>query len=392
MNNSSRPTGVLVPARLGVGPMSKNAVDAAIQVAYRRRRRLMLIPSRRQVETAAQGGGYVEGWTTETFASYVRSQDPDQLILLCRDHGGPYQNPEEKRQRYSLGAALKSAAQSYEDDIRQGFDLLHVDTSVDLDGIAPMEAAVDRAVELYGQAVETARSLGRGTLFEIGFEDQGGDTNDPAEFEEQVATALGRLRGVGLPLPTFIVAQTATKVMETRNVGALTVAPFAVASAVRSLVGVTRAHGIALKAHNCDYLTAGQLRHLDQAGVDALNVAPEFGVAETRAFLSLLDELGLPVQRERFLEAAYECRSWEKWMHPLTTASDTDRAVIAGHYTFATEGFQALKEAARHTARKRGIDVDARLRDAVARSIDHYAAALPDNRPAPVDQETALAG
>ncbi|WNI18809.1 class II D-tagatose-bisphosphate aldolase non-catalytic subunit [Actinacidiphila sp. ITFR-21] len=358
--------------------MSKNAVDAAINVAYRRRRRIMLIPSRRQVETAAQGGGYVEGWTTESFADYVHSQDPDGLVLLCRDHGGPYQNPEEKRQRYSLGAALKSAAQSYEDDIRQGFDLLHIDTSVDLGGVAPLEAAIDRAVELYGQAVETARSLGKEPLFEIGFEDQGADTNDPVEFEEQVATALGRLESVGLPQPTFIVAQTATKVMETRNVGALTVAPFAVAAAVRSLVRVTRRHGTALKAHNCDYLSGEQLSYLNAAGVDALNVAPEFGVVETRAFLALLDELGLPVLRERFLEAAYASRSWEKWMHPATTAGDTDRAVIAGHYTFATEGFHALKEVAANAAAKRGIDIDARLRDAVARSIDHYAAALPD--------------
>ncbi|GAA2230717.1 class II D-tagatose-bisphosphate aldolase, non-catalytic subunit [Streptomyces amakusaensis] len=355
-------------------------MDAAIQVAYRRQRRLMLIPSRRQVETAAQGGGYVEGWTTESFAEYVRSQDPDGLILLCRDHGGPYQNPQEKLQRYSLGEAMKSAAQSYEEDIRQGFDLLHIDTSVDLDGVAPLDDAIDRAVELYGQAVETARSLGRGTLFEIGFEDQGGDTNDPAEFDEQVSTALDRLKGAGLPLPTFIVAQTATKVMETRNVGALTIAPFAVATTVRTLVGITSRHGIALKAHNCDYLTREQLTYLNAAGVDALNVAPEFGVVETRAFLALLDELNLPVQRERFLEAAYNSKSWGKWMHPRTTASDTDRAVIAGHYTFATEGFLALKEAVRHTADKRGIDIDARLRDAVDSSIDHYAAALPETR------------
>ncbi|CAL9562690.1 class II D-tagatose-bisphosphate aldolase non-catalytic subunit [Streptomyces lavenduligriseus] len=378
MTNPTNSADIAVPSRLGVGPMSKNAVDAAIQVAYRRKRRLMLIPSRRQVEAAEQGGGYVEGWTTETFAEYVRSRDPEGLILLCRDHGGPYQNPQERLQRYSIEQAMKSAAESYAEDIRQGFDLLHVDTSVDLDGVASLEDAIDRAVELYGQSVETARSLGRATLFEIGFEDQGSDTNDPEEFEEQVTTALERLKGAGLPLPTFIVAQTATKVMETRNVGALTIAPFAVASAVRSLVAVTRRHGIALKAHNCDYLSRDQLRFLNAAGVDALNVAPEFGVVETRAFLALLEELNLPVQRERFLEAAYDSGSWAKWMHPETTASDTDRAVIAGHYTFATEDFQALKEVAGHFAAKKGIDVDARLRDAVDRAIDHYADALPD--------------
>ncbi|RRR98720.1 tagatose-6-phosphate kinase [Glycomyces terrestris] len=357
--------------------MSKNAVDAAIDVAYRNRRPIMLIPSRRQVEAQSQGGGYVEGWSTETFAQYVRSRDPEGLLLLCRDHGGPYQNPREKQQRYSLSEALKSAALSYEEDIRQGFDLLHIDTSVGLDGTAPVEAAIDRAVELYAGAVEYAASQGARPMFEIGFEDQGPDTNDPAEFEEQVGAALARLRAAGLPDPVFIVAQTGTKVLETVNVGALTLAPFAVASTVRALAAATRRHGVALKAHNCDYLTREQLRHLDRAGVDALNVAPEFGVVESRALAALLRELGLNVQLERFLALSYESRSWEKWMRPGTLASDTDRAPISGHYVFATDAFRDIKEAARDRAERRGIDLDARLRDAVAAAIEHYSAALP---------------
>jgi hypothetical protein len=366
-----------VPARLGVGPMSKNAVDAAIDVAYRAHRPIMLIPSRRQVEAQSQGGGYVEGWSTETFADYVRSRDPERLLLLCRDHGGPYQNPREKQQRYSLSEAVKSAAQSYEEDIRQGFDLLHVDTSVDLDGTAPVEAAIDRAVELYAGAVEFARSLGVEPMFEIGFEDQGSDTNDPAEFEEQVGAALARLRAAGLPDPVFIVAQTGTKVLETVNVGALGIAPFAVSSTVRELAAVTRRHGVALKAHNCDYLTREQLGHLERAGVDALNVAPEFGVVESRALAALLRELGLNVQLERFLALSYESRSWEKWMRPGTRATDTDRALISGHYVFATDAFRDIKAAAVDRAERRGIDLDARLRDAIAAAIEHYSAALP---------------
>ncbi|MFF3752422.1 class II D-tagatose-bisphosphate aldolase non-catalytic subunit [Streptomyces sp. NPDC002018] len=378
MNRPSNAT-VNVPARLGVGPMSKNAVDAALEVAYRHRRPLMLIPSRRQVEAEAQGGGYVEGWDTAAFAGYVRDRDPEGLILLCRDHGGPYQNPREKQQRYGLSEAMKSAAQSYEEDIRQGFDLLHVDTSVDLEGVATLEAAIDRAVELYARAVEFARSVGAEPQFEIGFEDQGSDTNDPAEFEAQVGTALERLRAAGLPDPTFIVAQTATKVLETENVGALTVAPFAVSSTIRELAAITRRNGIALKAHNCDYLSREQLAYLSRAGVDALNVAPEFGVVESRAFVALLRELGLNVQLERFLALAYESRSWQKWMHADTRAGDTGRAMIAGHYVFATDAFRDLKEAARVRAEQRGIDLDGRLRGAVASAIEHYALALPDH-------------
>ncbi|WP_112134350.1 hypothetical protein [Glycomyces dulcitolivorans] len=212
-------------------------------------------------------------------------------------------------------------------------------------------------------------------MFEIGFEDQGSDTNDPAEFDEQVGAALARLRGAGLPDPVFIVVQTGTKVLETVNVGALGIAPFAVSSTVRELAAVTRRHGVALKAHNCDYLTREQLGHLERAGVDALNVAPEFGVVESRALAALLRELGLNVQLERFLALSYESRSWEKWMRPGTRATDTDRALISGHYVFATDAFRDIKAAAVDRAERRGIDLDARLRDAIAAAIASYLAA-----------------
>lgn len=367
---------VYIPSRVGVGPMSKNAVDATINVATRANQPLMLIPSRRQVETASQGGGYVEGWNTVTFTDYVRSNDPAGLVLLCRDHGGPYQSPRERAERLDIDAAMASALESYKEDIRRGFDLLHIDTSMDLDGVAEPEAAVRRAVALYGECVEYSRSIGAETMFEIGFEDQGHDTNQPSEFEDQLDEALALLHKEDLPMPTFVVAQTATKVVEMRNVGAMVTAPSAVTFAVRALVDITERRGIALKAHNCDYLDDKTITALSTAGVHAMNVAPEFGVVETTAFIDLLGELGLRVQVERFLALAYESRSWVKWMAPDTAATDYDRAVIAGHYVYNTDHFREIKQLAVEVARRKGVDVDARLRGAVERSIEHYARPL----------------
>ncbi|UOE19980.1 class II D-tagatose-bisphosphate aldolase, non-catalytic subunit [Thermobifida halotolerans] len=356
--------------------MSKNAVDAAISVAARADQPLMLIPSRRQVEAASQGGGYVEQWDTAAFADYVRRNDLVGRILLCRDHGGPYQSPREREQRLPLDAAMASALESYKEDIRCGFDLLHIDTSMDLDGVADESAAIDRALELYGQCVEFARSQGREVMFEIGFEDQGRDTNDPFEFQELLDEALEGLRKADLPAPTFVVAQTGTKVVETGNTGGIGVAPSAVGVAVRALADVVERNGIALKAHNCDYLDESTVGYLAASGVHALNVAPEFGVVETRAFIGVLQELGLGVQRERFLALAYESGSWKKWMAQNTTATDYDRAVIAGHYVYGTDEFKEIKTAAQQIAQSRGIDVDTRLREAVAASIENYARPL----------------
>ena len=53
---------------LAVGPMSKNCVDASIEVANEFEIPLFLIASRRQIDSAEFGGGYVENWTTESFS------------------------------------------------------------------------------------------------------------------------------------------------------------------------------------------------------------------------------------------------------------------------------------------------------------------------------------
>ena len=60
---------------LGVGPMSKNCVDATIELASQHQAPLMLIASRRQIDSEEFGGGYVENWSTIEFAEYVRKND-----------------------------------------------------------------------------------------------------------------------------------------------------------------------------------------------------------------------------------------------------------------------------------------------------------------------------
>ena len=60
---------------LGIGPMSLNVVDSSIELANQYNLPLMLIASRRQIDSANFGGGYVNNWTTEKFANYVKKKD-----------------------------------------------------------------------------------------------------------------------------------------------------------------------------------------------------------------------------------------------------------------------------------------------------------------------------
>jgi len=294
--------------------------------------------------------------------------------MLCRDHGGPYQNPAEIRDNYTAAEAMKSALESLREDVTAGFHLLHIDTSADGAGEAEISTAIERAVALYGDIVDFADSVGRRPLFEVGFEAQGIETNDPDEFREQVGEMVRRLRQEALPLPAFVVAQTGTKVVETSNIGGLKTTPAQVSATVAKLADVVAQHGIGLKAHNCDYLSPADLVHLVHGRVAALNIAPELGVAETRAFLHILGELGLTDEADRFLQLAYDSLAWRKWLAPGSAASTTERAVLAGHYVYNTATFQEIRKSAQDAAYPRDIDVY--LRGRLADVIGSYAHAL----------------
>jgi len=354
-----------IPSPLGIGPMSRNTVDAALDQAYAHNSRLMLIASRRQIEAEPFGGGYVQGWTTETFAEYVRERDPDHLVLLCRDHGGPWQHPSERDAGYDEAAAIDSSVASFERDIAAGFDLLHIDTCLEAAAEAEVSDAIARLLTIYGACWELAQRAGRAIAFEVGFERQGADTDAPEEFRCQVATVMQRLRRSALPSPTFIVAQTGTKVVATRNMGGVLSCPRAVLHAVKELARTCELAGAGLKAHNSDYLPTDALRSLMSNGVAAINVAPELGVLESRVFLDILAQARQDRLRDDFLALAFGSRAWEKWLDAGEDASDFDKAVLAGHYVFATEEFSEIKRRASVAVGKRHDSIDDQLRRAV---------------------------
>jgi tagatose-1,6-bisphosphate aldolase non-catalytic subunit AgaZ/GatZ len=353
--------------------MSRNAVDAALYEAYHHRQRLMLIASRNQIECGELGGGYVEGWTTTDFARYVRARDPDGMIVLCRDHGGPWQHQSERG--CDEPGAMARSADSFRSDIDAGFDLLHIDTSHDSHGDAPLDDAMRRLLVLYEECVGAAHDAHRSVLFEVGFEEQGSDTGAPEQFRRQVTGLVNSLREHRLPAPTFVVGQTATKVVASENVGGIQVAPRAVSYTVTALANTCSEVGAHLKAHNGDYLSREALRLLLDSGVAAINVAPELGVCETRELIALLVELGLGKQRDAFLALAFESRAWEKWLANAPATSDEDKAVIAGHYVFATGECREIKARAQ-AALKGGDSVDDRLRRAVQQSLERLIAGV----------------
>jgi hypothetical protein len=357
--------------------MSINCVDAAIELANEHEVPVLLIASRRQIDSEEFGGGYVNNWTTADFARHVIDRDKKGKILLARDHGGPWQNSKEVDNNLSLRRAMESAKSSYRADIEAGFQVMHIDASVDIHGQPDIDEVLDRIFDLYEFCWSQAQQLRQEVIFEIGTEEQNGSTNSQEELDYTLNSIQKFCKKNNLPQPTFVVIQCGTRVMETRNVGSFD-APVRVADELPAeiqlpkMIEICNRYGIFMKEHNTDYLSDAALKWHPRLGIHAANVAPEFGVIETRALISVLENNGLENLAENFLQLAFDSNKWYKWMVENTLATDRDRSIIAGHYVFSKPECVELKaEASRHLQPK-GIDLDSYLKQQVKQGIFRY--------------------
>ena len=360
--------------QLGIGPMSRSCVDAVIALANEYRLPLMLIASRRQIECSAQGGGYVNGWTTETFSRYVREHDRGDHVLLCRDHGGPWQNYPEVAQHTSFTDAMASAKTSLAQDIHCGFDVLHLDPSVNLNGDLSPDDTIEALKDLYLFCEEEARRAGRDVAFEVGKEEQTGHLQSASELEDFLEILTSFCDEHALSEPIFVVAQMGTLVKETANVGDFAVAVDAPSLEVlehraRAITAAASRYGMWIKEHNADYLPPAILRRRPHLGIGAINVGPELGVVETSFLLRVCAEFGLHAEAEAFLQLAYETGKWEKWLVSDTTATDREKSIIAGHYVFGTAEFRRIYDKMVKECNRRGFELNCRVQEHVKSAI-----------------------
>jgi len=128
-----------------IGPMSQNVVDCVIN--HGQMHSIGLIPSRRQVDFS---GGYVNGWNTEIFSSYVKKKNSS--VLLCRDHGGAEQ-----------GQVSDDGNKSFETDA-QYLDLIHIDPF-------RVSETIYQASEKTGNMIEKLFGINPNIMYEVGTEE-----------------------------------------------------------------------------------------------------------------------------------------------------------------------------------------------------------------------------
>ena len=379
---------------LGIGPMSKAVLQAGFELAKEQDFPLMLIASRNQVDSAAFGYGYVGGWDQAAFGAacgeMAQQVGFDGLYYLCRDHGGPWQRDEERAAALPEEEAMDRALRSFIADLHAGFGLLHVDPTKDPHVLGqyrtssiPMDVVLQRTVALIDGIEQERRRAGLPEVaYEVGTEETSGGLTSPEAFGDFVRQLCETLDRKGLPRPSFIVGQTGTLVRLTENVGRFS------QENAGDLAAIARENGVGLKEHNTDYIPDADLLLHPALRVTAANVAPEFGVVETRAckvLCAIAREMGGTEDMLRIWQrAAVDSNRWRKWMTQDITPEQlqndeqlADQVLdIAGHYCFDQPDVQAARVEMTAFLEEHGVPAQRYVVESVKASIARYVRAF----------------
>ncbi len=321
----------LASCQFGIGPMSKNVVDACIEWANTRDRGLILIPSRRQIEW---DGGYSNEWTTAGFAAYVRERT--DRIWLQRDHGGPRQ-----------GAVVDSGMASLGHDCHH-LDLIHIDPWVD-------SVNFGQAFLLTEMLIQHCHHVNPLIEYEIGTE-QSIFPYSAGELECLIVHLKQRLTADQFERVRYAVIQSGTSLSADTNTGHFD------EGRLKDMISVCERHGLLSKEHNGDFLSTAQLRGKLALGLTTVNIAPEFGQIETGCYMEAM--LDKPDLCNQFYHLCFDSRKWVKWFPGSQPTNGGQLVHVCGHYLFSHPTFVS------EIKPRLGLDIDHQVQHAFVQKLD----------------------
>lgn len=308
--------------RFYIGPMSKNIVDSIIEFVNETWEPIGLIPSRRQIE---YNGGYVNNWTTEGFCSYISQElfmesiDPN-LICIERDHAGPGQGKVEENFYNSLYHDCKF------------MDIIHVDPWKEYQDL-------DEGIKYTADMINYCLDGNPNLLIEIGTEEA------IRKFElDEIYRLITTLKDILEPWKferiKYLVIQCGTSLEGTNQTGNYD------KERLVNMITLAKQYGLLTKEHNGDYQDISIIKEKFELGLDAINIAPEFGVIETETYLDEIIKNWDFNIKEYFWEICYKSKKWERWVgeefEPHKQKEDLIR--ICGHYLLSSPKFELIRK------------------------------------------------
>ena len=301
-------------------PNSPSVIRAALRAAKRNNAPIYFAATLNQVDC---DGGYT-GMTQEVFTRLVRFETErvhfTGPVIIAIDHGGPWLKDCQRTERWSVEDAMNGVKKSFEAAVLAGYDLIHVDPTVDINvpkgEIIDIHLVAARTVELIAHVEKFRKDGGLAPIsYEVGTEEVHGGLADETTFDTFIRELKKGLISVGLPdiWPCFIVGKVGTDLDTTVFDGEV----------AKKLTAKVRPLGSYIKGHYTDDVANPEEYPL--CGMGAANVGPEFTISEYRALCELEDletqasaegRVAVPSRmRETLRDEVHASHRWEKWLH-----------------------------------------------------------------------------
>ena len=308
---------------LAVSANSQAVVEAALVAAKQADCPIFFAATLNQVDL---DGGYT-GWSHARFTTLIRQTARKTgfkgPVLLGVDHVGPWLRDRHTSEKWPYNRTMNAVKRSLESAIEAGFDLLHIDPTVDRD-LPPgrtlqLNTIVERSVLLIKHCESYRIKRGLPPIaYEVGTEEVKGGLADEDMFGNFLAGLRKMMTREGLSRawPCFIVGKVGTDLDTTLF------SP----QVAQELYGIACNYGLVLKGHYTDNVENPSAYPTSRMG--GANVGPEFTEIECEALFELESrEKSAPIRndmahslfKESLTQAVIRSGRWRKWLHPEET-------------------------------------------------------------------------
>ena len=300
-------------------PNSISVIKAALRAAKRNNAPIKFAATLNQVD----GDRGYTGYTQSDFTRYIKKEcekiNFNGPVIIAIDHGGPWLKDKQTIEKWSLEDAMNGVKKSFEDSVVAGYDLIHVDPTIDIflaknENIS-IEVVVKRTVELIKHVEDFRKSKKIAPIsYEVGTEEVHGGLADEKTFDTFLQLLKDGLKSVDLAnvWPCFIVGKVGTDLHTTTFD----------ADVAAALTKKVKPLGSLIKGHYSDGVTNPEAYPL--SGMGAANVGPEFTISEYEALIELKnielelyskDRIALKSNIKKLLwDSVIESNRWTKWL------------------------------------------------------------------------------
>jgi hypothetical protein len=294
--------------KLCVGPMTINTIESVNKFSKKHKKYIYLICSKNQIESKKLGGGYVNNFSTESFAKYIKKLN-NSFIKLGRDHGGPFIADKKSK---NMKKEIVNCKSSFTSDIKSGFELLHIDTSF------AKKEKFKLALELYNYCYKKSKKYNKNIHYEIGVNFHG-DKFIKQEFN-QIIKNFSNLQKI-----KFVTGTTGSKINNSKQVGNFN------KKNSKLMTKELSKKGILVKDHNCDFLKKREINLRKKCGIYSFNIGPELAHAENE----ILYDIGIKSKNKffsKFLITVLKSEKWKKWCNK--NSSNKNKFSSSAHYLY----------------------------------------------------------